>query len=209
VFVTQFVYNIAFFVVLAVFVPYAVQRLGLSESAVGVVLAMLGIGMVTGALLAPRLLRAARFGVIIAVGPICGLAAAVVMAATIAWPRAELAALSFFLLGSGPILWTITTTTLRQAVTPAALLGRVSAINILSYGARPLGAGLAALIAAADGMEACLVAALAIFAIQAAVILLSPAVRLARQPEPDAQIPPSRPRPDMLSFRTENYARRA
>lgn len=209
VFVTQVVYNVAFFVILAVFVPYAVQRLSLSESTVGVILGMLGLGMVTGALLAPRILRAVSFGTIIAVGPICGVTAAVVMAATIAWPRAELTALSFFLLGSGPILWTISTTTLRQAVTPAGLLGRVSAINILSYGARPVGAGLAALIAATHGMEACLIVALAIFAVQAAVILLSPVVRLKRQPEPEAQIPPSRPRPDMLSFRAEKYARRA
>ena len=207
VFITQFVYNVAFFVVLAVFVPYAVERLHLSESATGAVLAMLGVGMVTGALLAPRLLRAVPFGALIGVGPVCGFVAAVVMATTIVWPRVELAGLSFFLLGSGPILWTISTTTLRQAVTPAAMLGRVSAINILSYGARPLGAGLAAVIAGTVGMAACLLVALAIFAIQAAVILLSPAVRLARQP--DAQIPPSRLGPDMLSFRTENYARRA
>jgi predicted MFS family arabinose efflux permease len=208
VFVTQFVYNIAFFVVLAVFVPYAVQRLSLSESAIGVILGMLGVGMVIGALLAPRILRAVPFGVVIGVGPICGFAASVVMMATIAWPRAELAGLSFFLLGCGPILWTISTTTLRQAVTPTALLGRVSAINILSYSARPVGAGLAALIAAAHGMEACLGVAVAIFAVQAAVILLSPAVRLTRQPQPEAQIPPSQPRPDVMSFRVENYARR-
>ncbi len=54
--------------------------------------------------------------------------------------------MSFFLLGAGPILWVISTTTLRQSVTPPSLLGRVSAINIMSYGARPLGSALGAIV---------------------------------------------------------------
>jgi hypothetical protein len=57
-------------------------------------------------------------------------------------PSLGLAALSFFLMGVGPILWVISTTTLRQTVTPSHLLGRVSAINIAAYGSRPLGAAI-------------------------------------------------------------------
>jgi hypothetical protein len=98
-------------------------------------------------------------------------------------PSASLAGLSFFLLGVGPILWVISTTTLRQSVTPSKLLGRVSAINILSYGARPLGSALGALIGWLSGAEACLYLATAIFAVQALVILMSPAVALDRQPD--------------------------
>lgn len=50
-----------------------------------------------------------------------------------------LAGLSFFLFGAGPILWTISSTTLRQTVTPQALLGRVSAMFLtVNMGARPL-----------------------------------------------------------------------
>jgi hypothetical protein len=94
-----------------------------------------------------------------------------------------LAGLSFFMLGVGPILWVISTTTLRQAVTPPRLLGRVSAINILSYGARPLGSAIGALVGGFYGAETCLYVALALFGVQAVVILLSPAVSLARQPE--------------------------
>ena len=89
----------------------------------------------------------------------------------------------FFLLGVGPILWVISTTTLRQSVTPPRLLGRVSAINIMSYGARPLGAGLGALVGGLFGAEACLYLAVAGFAVQMLVILMSQAVGLARQPE--------------------------
>jgi MFS family permease len=105
------------------------------------------------------------------------------MAITTFVPSPWLAGLAFFLLGVGPILWVISTTTLRQSVTPPRLLGRVSAINILSYGARPLGSALGAIVGGLYGAEACLYLAVAIFAAQALVILLSPAVALARQPE--------------------------
>jgi hypothetical protein len=94
-----------------------------------------------------------------------------------------LAGLGFFLLGVGPILWVISTATLRQSVTPSSLLGRVSAINIMSYGARPLGSALGAIVGGLYNAEACLYLAAAIFAAQALVILMSPAVLLTRQPE--------------------------
>jgi predicted MFS family arabinose efflux permease len=183
VFVTQFVFNTASFMLLAVFVPYAVRHLGLSASGVGTTLAMFGVGMVGGALMATRIMRRLAFGVVIALGPIAGFVAATVMALTTLIASPWLAALSFFLLGAGPILWVISTTTLRQSVTPPQLLGRVSAINIMSYGARPLGAGLGALVGAIFGAEACLYVAVVIFAAQALVILMSPVVSLASQPE--------------------------
>lgn len=183
VFITQFIFNTAWFLLLAIFVPYAVHRLGLSAFGVGVTLAMFGVGMVIGALLATRVMQRLAFGTVIALGPVVGFIAAVVMALTSIIPSAWLAGLGFFLLGVGPILWVISTTTLRQSVTPPSLLGRVSAINILSYGARPLGSALGAIVGGLYGAEACLYLSVAIFAAQALVILISPAVSLARQPD--------------------------
>jgi predicted MFS family arabinose efflux permease len=183
VFITQFIFNTGSFLVLAVFVPYAVRHLGLSATGVGTTLAMYGVGMVVGALLATRIMRRMPFGTVIGLGPVTGFAAAVVMALTTVIPSPWLAGLSFFLLGVGPILWVISTTTLRQSVTPPRLLGRVSAINIMSYGARPVGAALGAIIGGFYGAEACLYLAVAIFGAQALVILVSPAVALARQPD--------------------------
>jgi len=183
IFVTQFVFNAASFLILAVFVPYAVRKLGLSASGVGGVLALYGVGMVAGALLATRVMRWLRFGWVIGLGPVAGFLASGVMALTIVFPTPLLAGASFFLLGAGPILWTIGTTTLRQSVTPPRLLGRVSAINIMSYGARPLGAGIGALVGGLYGAETCLVLAVAGFAAQAVVIWTSHVVCLVRQPE--------------------------
>jgi predicted MFS family arabinose efflux permease len=183
VFITQFIFNTASFLLLAVFVPYAVRHLGLSATGVGTTLAMYGTGMMVGALLATRVMRRIPFGTVIALGPVAGFIAAGVMALTTLIPSPWLAGASFFLLGVGPILWVISTTTLRQSVTPPRLLGRVSAINIMSYGARPLGAALGAVVGGLYGAEACLYLAVAVFAAQALVILMSPAVSLVRQPE--------------------------
>jgi predicted MFS family arabinose efflux permease len=183
VFITQFIFNTASFLLLAVFVPYAVRRLGLSATGVGATLAMYGVGMVVGALSATRVMRRLPFGTVIGLGPVTGVVAAMVLALTTFIPSPLLAGLGFFLLGAGPILWVISTTTLRQSVTPPRLLGRVSAINIMSYGARPVGAALGAIVGGLYGAEACLYLVVAIFGAQALVILVSPAVSLTRQPE--------------------------
>jgi predicted MFS family arabinose efflux permease len=183
VFITQFIFNTGSFLVLAVFVPYAVRHLALSATGVGTTLAMYGVGMVVGALAATRVMKKLAFGTVIGLGPVTGFVAAGVMALTTIVPTPLLAGLSFFLLGAGPILWVISTTTLRQSVTPPRLLGRVSAINILAYGARPLGSAIGAIVGGLYGAEMCLWLAVAIFAAQALVILISPAVLLSRQPD--------------------------
>jgi MFS family permease len=60
VFVTRVLFNTSFFILQAVYVPYAIHRLGLSASGVGATLAAYGIGMVVGALLAARIVRLQR-----------------------------------------------------------------------------------------------------------------------------------------------------
>src|SRR5687767_9169283 len=182
IFITQFVFNAAFFALQAVYVPYAVAHLALSASAVGLTLATYGVGMIAGALAAARIMRVLSFGRVIALGPVAGLVASLLMVATIWVPSGPLAALSFLLMGAGPIVWVISTATLRQSVTPPALLGRVSAINITAYGARPAGAALGALVGGVYGADACLIVAALGFLIQAVVIMTSPVLELVQQP---------------------------
>jgi len=70
-------------------------------------------------------------------------------------PSPLLVGASFFLFGAGPILWTISQTTLRQTVTPGALLGRVSALVMTATaGVRPVGAAIGAAVGIAYGPEA-------------------------------------------------------
>jgi predicted MFS family arabinose efflux permease len=180
---TQVIFNIGFFVLQAAFVPWAVHRLGLSAAGTGGILAFYGLGMVAGAVLSQRVLGLLRFGMVVGLGPVVGFAAALVMAATIWLPSPLLAGFSFFLIGAGPVLWVISTTTLRQAVTPQDMLGRVSSLFLMAQGGRPLGAALGAAAGALWGTETCLLLAAAIFALQAVVILVSPVLHLATLPD--------------------------
>lgn len=180
---TAVAWNLSWFVLQAAYVPYAMRSLGLDAQAVGFTLAAYGAGMVLGALAAPRILAALPFGTVVVLGPLCSVLAMATMAASLWWPTGALAGASFFLFGAGPILWTISSTTLRQTVTPPALLGRVSAIFLtVNMGARPVGAAIGAAVGAQWGAAACLLLALAGFVVQAAVIGLSPVRTLAQLP---------------------------
>src|SRR5207245_1021767 len=96
--ITQFVFNTAFLVLQAVYVPYAIHHLALSATQVGVTLGTYGVGMVLGALLAGRAIGALPFGVVIAIGPVAGLAAALLTVVTIWAPSFGPAAASFFVM---------------------------------------------------------------------------------------------------------------
>ena len=181
---TAVFFNLGFFMLQAVYVPYAVHRLGLTASAVGVTLGAYGVGMVCGALAAPSIAARIRFGRVLTIGPFCGLLASLVMVATLIVPSFWLAMLSFFLLGVGPILWVVGSTTLRQAITPDGMMGRVSAINsTATYGARPVGALLGAGVSGCWGMEVCLLVAAGAFFVQVFIIVGSAAARLDGVPE--------------------------
>ncbi len=183
--ITAVFFNGAWFVLQAVYVAYAIQSLGLTATGVGITLGIYGGGMIAGALAAPCLMRRLSLGTMIVLGPLAGFMAALVMLSTLWLPSGAGAAASFFLFGAGPILWTITTTTLRQAVTPLDMLGRVSALVMTAtFGARPIGAAIGALVAARYGVAACLAVAAAGFLIQLAVIATSAVPRLTALPEP-------------------------
>ena len=182
---TAVAWNMSWFVLQAAYVPYAVRTLGMSAGTLGITLATYGVGMVIGALLAPRVVAAMPFGRAIQMGPAVSVLAALTMVTTLAMPSAVLAGTAFFLFGAGPIIWTITSATLRQTVTPAAMLGRVSAMFLaVNMGARPVGAALGAAVGDAWGEPACLVLALAGFIVQACVIFGSDVRALRRLPLP-------------------------
>jgi len=181
---TAVFFNTAWFVLQAVYVVYAIERLGLTAAGVGITLGVYGGGMLAGALAAPWLARRLSFGAMIASGPLSALAASAILLSTLVLPSGIWAAVGFFLFGAGPILWTITTTTLRQAVTPNALLGRVSAVILTAtFGARPVGALIGAALAARVGLDACLWVSTAGFLVQFLVLFASPVRRLRSQPE--------------------------
>ena len=171
---TSVAWNISWFVLQAIYVPYAIRSLGMSSSEVGLTLACYGIGMIAGSLMASRIVSKMPFGWAILLGPFFSVAAASVMAFTHWMPAIAVAGLAYFLFGFGPIIWTITSTTLRQSVTPNEMMGRVTAINMVAgTGARPLGALLGGFVGETGSDLTCLLVVVAGFAIQAVVISLS------------------------------------
>ena len=184
VFTTSVAWNMSWFILQAAYVPYAMRLLGLDARGVGFTLAAYGAGMIVGALVARRIMGAISFGHTIVLGPLVSVLAQFTMVSTLLLPSGLLAGLAFFLFGAGPILWTISSTTLRQTVTPHAMLSRVSAIFVTGgWGVRPLGAALGGLVGATWGEPACLVLAMAGFVLQAWLVWASPLRRLQVLPE--------------------------
>jgi predicted MFS family arabinose efflux permease len=184
---TAVAWNISWFVLQTAYVPYAVNLIGLNAAGVGSTLATYGAGMVVGAAFASRLMRRLDFGTAVIVGPLFSVAAGIVMVATLWWPSGWLAGASFFLFGAGPVMWVVSSTTLRQTVTPTAMLGRVSALFLtVNAGSRPvgaaLGAGIAAWFGGPLGLQACIVVMAVGFAAQALIIVFSPLRRLRTLP---------------------------
>jgi predicted MFS family arabinose efflux permease len=184
---TSVAWNISWFVLQAIYVPYAIRTLGMDASAVGLTLACYGAGMILGSLMASKIVAQMRFGHAILLGPFFSVLAASVMALTHWWPSATVAGISYFLFGFGPIIWTITSTTLRQSVTPNTLMGRVTAINIVAgTGARPLGALLGGFVGEFGSDLMGLLVVVLGFTVQAIIISFS-SVRHVQSAEQEAQ----------------------
>lgn len=170
-------WNFSWFVLMAVFVLFAVNTLGLTPAQVGIALGAQGLGMLLAALAAPAIHARLRLGVMIILGPATSLFAAVAIgAATLLRGEAAFAMLltGFFLFGFGPMLWTIGQTSLRQAIVPLRLIGRVSAIQqVATLGMRPLGALVGGAVGERFGLEAAIWLAVVGYGVQLGVILLS------------------------------------
>lgn len=170
-------WNFSWFVLMAVFVLFAVNTLGLTPAQVGIALGAQGLGMLLAALAAPTIHARLRLGIMIILGPATSLFAALAIgASTMLRGEAAFALLltGFFLFGFGPMLWTIGQTSLRQAIVPLRLIGRVSAIQqVATLGMRPLGALAGGAVGERFGLEAAIWLAVAGYGVQLSVILLS------------------------------------
>ncbi len=181
-------WNFSWFVLMAVFVLFAVESLGLTPAQTGIALAAQGLGMLLAALAAPAIHGRLRLGVMITLGPATSLFAALAIGATTGMHGDAAFVLllgGFFLFGFGPMLWTIGQTSLRQAIVPARLLGRVGAVQqVATLGMRPLGALAGGFVGEAFGLPAAIWLAVAGYGVQLAVILLSQMPALRSLPPP-------------------------
>ena len=180
-------WNFAFFALLAIWAPLALGPLGLDPAQMGLAQSTYGAGLILGALVAPVTTRRLPPLVTLIFGPAVSIVAALLFLAAPSGHGLALAAAGYFLVGFGPMLWLICQTTVRQLVTPSALMGRVNAtVQTAIYGVRPLGALAGGLVAAHAGPHTALLLIAASFALSTLVIVLSPLARLRAMPAPAA-----------------------
>lgn len=133
-------WNFAFAVLLVAMLPW-LDELAEEPGVFGIALACFGLAATIGSWLAGRLADTIRPGVVLVLGPACSVVALGVMSSRAITDSTVSIYAGFFVLGLGPSMWLVAQNTVRQLVTPRAMLGRVNAmIQTAIYGIRPLSA---------------------------------------------------------------------
>lgn len=167
-------WNMAFFVLMAVYIPFALGPVGLNAAQAGSAQAAMGVGSLAAAFVAARSMRDLAPRTILIFGPASSCLGAILLALSPLGGGLVLPLITFLLLGFGPILWFVCQNSIRQLVTPAGLLGRVgSVIQVAIYGVRSVGALLGGLVAARYGFDTAMVLVIVLFAASTASVALS------------------------------------
>jgi predicted MFS family arabinose efflux permease len=178
-----FIWNCGWFSMQAAFMPLAIKTWGLSTEVVGYALGCMGIGLMVGSFFSQRIIRALGFGASLAFGPVISFLASLLILSNVQFQTAYLPAVGFFLFGFGPVIWIITSNTLRQTITPSHMLGCVSAMYMTTnWGARPFGALIGAAVGAYYGEVVCLVAAAALYGLQMLLVFATGLARSGSEP---------------------------
>lgn len=122
----------------SLYVLFALEVLGISEAAFGLLTAVAGLGGVSGTLVAGRVVRRFGRGIVVQGGTV--LAGASALGAGLFAAAVPFAALLFVLTASAAVV-IIVLTSLRQSIVPDHMLGRATAtMRMVTYGAIPVGA---------------------------------------------------------------------
>jgi MFS family permease len=173
----------------AIFVLYLVNEIGVDPALLGLIIAAGGPGALLGALAAVPLVR--RIGVgpaIVWAQVLTGIAClATPLAGGPIWLAALILATGEFLLGIARTVFNITQLSLRQAITPDRLQGRVNAtMRFMMWGVTPVGALAGGLLGTAIGLRPALLLASIGVLLAFAWVAFTAVGRLREQPEPHA-----------------------
>ena len=178
-------FNLFSAVSMSMFLLYAVRDLKVSAAAIGLLFSCGGVAQLLGTLLMARIGRRLRVGTALAVGSVMVGAAFLLVPAA---PRSH--PLPFFIAAISlesmfaPV-YNVTQISLRQTVTPARMLGRMTAtMRFMIWGALPLGSLLGGALGATLGRRTALWVGAVGGAMSALPVLLSPLPRLRTMPEP-------------------------
>lgn len=151
--------NFCWSIIFTVYTLYAVNELHFSSTLLGIVLGVGGLGGLLGAIIAERLARWCGLGPTLLATALLASAGALL---TFIAHGSLLVALPLlvtgqFLMGISTTVYNVNQISLRQAITPAALQGRVNAtIRFLAGGSAPLGSLVGGLLGTLIGERATL-----------------------------------------------------
>ena len=144
----------------AIVIVYYVRDLHWSPTEIGIVMAIAASGLVVGSLVNERLVARLGIGTMIAFSGIAFSATLVATPLVPATNAAPIIAAIGFAGSTAGFFANVNQLTLRQAITPQRLLGRMnSVVRFMYWGTIPLGSLLAGLAAGPFGLRATLVAA--------------------------------------------------
>jgi MFS family permease len=164
-------------------VVFEVRELGLSGLAIGLVAALGNVGFLAGAGISRRLGQRAGIGSVLWAGSlISGLGMLVAASAPRAWPL-PLLVVGQALFGGGIALANLQSMSLRQAITPNAVLGRANAVvRFVGWGTAPVGAAAGGVLAGVIGLRPLLVVAAAGVLLATSFLLFSEVRRIVDTP---------------------------
>ena len=180
-------FNLAYNIAFAPLVLFAQDRLHLGERGFGLLLAMVAVGGLIGAWVAPRIGRRITSLQAYALGlALQGLA----WGSIGLWPHRWVAGSALAVIGGASMIVTVIGASARQSLTPDALLGRVSAgTRTLGLGAAGVGALAGGLIGNAWGLQAPFIASTGLALASGGYFL---AIRAKSSDDPSAIWHPSR-----------------
>ena len=175
--------NLGSNILFAVFLIFTYRILNLKPGAVGLIFGIGAIGFLIGALIASA--TAKRLGLGMALAVSIGVGALANLATPLALyvaPVVVLTILAFIAFAGGPI-YNINQVSLRQAITPDRVQGRMNAtMRTIVWGTIPIGSFLGGILGSTVGIVQTIVIGAAIEALAVGWIVLGPVIRLREQP---------------------------
>jgi MFS family permease len=185
---TACINNVARTAAMTVLLVHAVRDVGVPVAEIGLAYAVGNLGFLVGSLAATRLTKRLGLGHAMLGSVLCfGPAMTLVLVAPPHLLAPAIAAMAF-VNGFGIATHSVNQISLRQAVTPPALMARVAAVTrLLIMGALPLGAAIGGVLGSILGAEAALAIGTAGLYAGAVPYLLSPVHALRAMPETAAE----------------------
>ena len=178
-------WNFFFAILDTVFLLYALRELGFRPSLLGLIYATGAIGGLLSSALATLLMKRFHLGIVICATFTLGSVPFLLLSAVTGSHTIVLVVcvIVFFLVRTALGIYTVISISLRQAVTPHSMMGRVSAsTRVLTYGATTCGALVSGFLGATIGVRSSLLVAGCGFIIALLPIFFSPLLRLKTMP---------------------------